>query len=89
VADEALLRAALAVAVPVWIDQLWGAGQDHRLERAQVCAQVVAEHGDDVLYRSKRRGASAEAFNRLAEGIACAAFSPGGVRAFGSRWEAR
>jgi hypothetical protein len=30
---------------------------------------------------------TAEAFNRLAEGLAIAAFAPGGVTAFGQHWE--
>lgn len=87
-ADESLLASTLAVAVPTWIEVLRGRSVEHRLERAELCAQVVAEHGDDVLFRSRKHGATAYAFNRLAEGIACAAFSPGGVCVFGERWEA-
>lgn len=41
-----------------------------------------------MLFRSKRKGETADAFNHLAEGIACLAFAPGGVRLFGSHWEA-
>jgi len=54
---------------------------------ARVCAGVVAGQGDLVLYRSKRPGVTAEAFNRLAEGLACLAFQPGGVTAFGLHFE--
>lgn len=41
-----------------------------RWERAERCMAEVAEHGDYILYRSKKRGETARAFNALAEGLA-------------------
>ena len=84
--NEALLLDHLAIAVPMWIDTLRGSTFDERADRAHCCAQVIAHKGDIILYRSKAKGETAEAFNRLAEGIACAAFQPGGIRAFGVVW---
>jgi len=50
---------------------------------------MIAEHGDDILFRSKRKGATASAFNALAEGIAILSFAPGGVKVFGGHWETK
>ena len=83
-----LLSSTLAIAVPLWIERLRNASWEHILLRARECAQHVAEHGDNLLFRSKKKGESAKAFNHLAEGIACLAFAPGGVKLFGSHWEA-
>jgi hypothetical protein len=83
-----LLTMTLQLAVPLWIERLRGASWDYISERAKVCAQVVAEKGDIILFRSKTKGETANAFNRLAEGIACLSFVPGGVTVFGQHWEA-
>lgn len=82
-----ILEAALAVAVPAWIWKIAADRWTHerRAERAKVCAQVIAEKGDVLQFGGK---GCKDAFNALAEGLACAAFSPGGVRFGGSRWEA-
>lgn len=77
-----LLDDSLAVAVPMWVERVRHLPFDVQAERAQVCMQAVAEHGDRILYRSK---GTAVAFNRLVEGLA---LQPGGVSAFGHRWEA-
>lgn len=87
--NEFLLQMTLQCAVPFWIERLRDKEWSHVVERARECAQVIAEKGDIILYRSKRRGETAMAFNHLAEGIACLAFSPGGVRTFGLHFEAR
>lgn len=83
-----LLTSTLQLAVPMWIDRLRGNPWEAIQERAKVCSQHIAEHGDLILFKGKKKGESAEAFNRLAEGIACLAFCPGGVKLFGSHWEA-
>lgn len=76
----ALLEIALATSVPLWIDRLKAMPYDRVLERALVCGQFIAEHGDNVQFKSKKRGESAEAFNRVAEGLAALSFAPGGVK---------
>jgi len=87
--QRALLQTALDCAVPLWIlrmqDQTW----DYIQERATNCSKVIAEKGDLILFRSTKKGETAEAFNCLAEGIACLAFCPGGVDLFGRHWEAK
>jgi hypothetical protein len=81
-----LLGVALAAAVPLWIAEVRHLTFEQRAARAKICADVTASRGDVILYRSVRRGATAEAFNALAEGLAIAACHPGGVTAFGQHW---
>jgi hypothetical protein len=81
-----LLGVSLAVAVPLWIDRYRDFCWEEGYRRAQICMQVCAEHGDDILYRTK--GKTADGFNRLAEGLAILASSPGGVTFAGQHWEA-
>lgn len=85
---EAHLTLALSVAVPLWIEELRRMPWEYIQRRAKECANVVAEKGDVIQFRGGKKGESAEAFNRLAEGIACLAFAPGGVWLFGEHWEA-
>lgn len=82
-----LLRSTLEVAVPLWIEQLRPLTWHERADRAELCGQYVAEHGDVIMYRGARQGDTAAAFNRLAEGLACLAFVPGGVKFMGMHWE--
>lgn len=95
--QASLLSTSLSVAVPLWIMQLDELRKTldpddfarHLSDRAGVCSRVVAETGDYLMFRGegKQKGKSAEVFNRLAEGVACMAFCPGGITAFGSHWE--
>ena len=87
--NQTILEMTLSAAVPLWIEKLKDYEWEYINERAKICSQVVAEKGDIILYKSKKPGGSAEAFNRLAEGTACLAFCPGGVTLFGQHWEAK
>lgn len=84
---EELLRITLAVAVPLWVDRLRKQSLQSLIARAPEVAQVIAEHGDVVQFRSKKKGETANAFNRLAEGIAILSFVPGGVKFLGDHYE--
>lgn len=86
---QALLSISLSAAVPLWIERVRGYSEDRRLERARECAQVIAEKGDIIQFKSKKKGETANAFNALAEGLACAAFQPGGVRFADLHFEAK
>lgn len=96
VAEEAAggaLRAALCAAVPLRIVALQQLGEEEfaaRFDRERLdgLAQTVAEHGDDVLFRSKKRGETAAVFNAVADGIALLSFCPGGISIFGQTWVA-
>lgn len=86
VGSDSLLPIALAAAVPLWIARLRQRGCIDDLERRTALAHLLAEHGDDILYRSAKRGDTTRAFNALAESIAMLSFAPGGVNAFGTHW---
>lgn len=84
-----LLRAALEVAVPPWIEVLLDLDQEFILRRAQACARMVTERGDALQFGSKSPGKSAEVLDRLAEGLAALAIiTPGGVKFLGLHFEA-
>lgn len=88
-ATQDLLRIALEVAVPLWIEQLRERDPSYLLERARVCGQAIAERGDIIQFKSKTKGASGEAFDRLAEGLAAAALVvPGGITFIGLHFKA-
>lgn len=88
-ATVGLLLVSLEAAVPLWIDRLSKQSWAHVMERSRACGDVVAEKGDIIQFRSKKKGESAAAFNALAEGIACLAFARGGVRFAGLHFEAK
>jgi hypothetical protein len=75
----------LAVAVPVAIAEVRALTEAARLALAAEAGQYIAEHGDDLMFRSKA-GRSADAFTWLARGLACAAYQPGGVSFAGMHW---
>jgi len=95
--SEELLRISLCAAVPMWVERVRLQGWDYRLQRARECAQVLASDGDKILYATPaKRGkdgtrtrGTAEAFNHLAEGLACLAFCPGGVTFLGEHFEVK
>ena len=88
---HALLQASLAAAVPLWCAEIRarGAANWERVvpARSHELARIIAEHGDIIQFRSKKRGETAAAFNALAEALALMSFAPGGVRFLGDRWE--
>lgn len=83
-----LLILSLEAAVPLWIERLQAQPWSEVERRAQVAVDVVASKGDIILFRSSRKGETAEAFNRLAEGVAALSFAPGGVTVFGLHFDA-
>lgn len=84
-----VLRASLEMAVPLWIEELKGLPYEMVLDRMRWCGQVVAEKGDVIQFPSKKKGETAHAFSRLAEGLAALSFAPGGVTFLGLHFEAK
>ncbi len=80
------LVATLGLAVPLWIWELRIYTDKQRAARANRCAGIVAEQGDILQFGSTKTGRVARAFNALAEGLACAAYLPGGVTFAGRHW---
>lgn len=79
----------MSYAVPLWVIELGRIPAKDIMGRCHECAAHVAEHGDIILFKSKKKGESAEAFNRLAEGLACLSFAPGGVKFLGLHFDNR
>lgn len=77
--DSDLLRITLSAAVPLWVLRLRERPFAELLRRAPELGQVVAEKGDVVQFKGKKKGETAAAFNALAEGLAILSFMPGGV----------
>lgn len=82
-----LLIAALEVSVPLRIEELSESSFETRKAMATEAVKVIAEHGDDILYRSKKKGGSARAFNALTNALAVLAYQPGGVKFAGLHFE--
>lgn len=76
----------LAFAVPLWMDEIRDLTDDQRIARARRCGAMVAERGDVLQFGSSKTGKAAEVFNALAEGLACAAYQPGGITFAGRHW---
>lgn len=78
----------LEATVPLWILQMRAEGWSfaERQERARVAGKLISERAD-LLIREPTKPVHheerAELLNRLAEGVACMAFTPGGVTLFG------
>lgn len=87
--DDSLLKIALSAAVPLWIEELKNKPWAELQEQAKAAADVVASKGDLLMFRGKKKGESALAFNALAKGIAILSFAPGGVTTFGMHFEAK
>jgi hypothetical protein len=89
---DGLLGIALSAAVPLRIMELRrmepAARQLRITEWAALAVDVVASQGDVIQYRSKTKGATANAFNHLALGLAALAWQPGGVTFAGQHWQA-
>lgn len=80
------MLAALQAAVPLRIAELRAETDEHRVGIARESAELVASHGDDLLFGGPRRGDTARVFNAIALGLAVCAYQPGGVDFAGSHW---
>lgn len=82
-----LLLNTLSIAVPLWIEEFKKLPWEEVSRLTMGCAQIVAEKGDILMFGSKTPGATAEAFNAMAKGIAVLSFVPGGITFFDTHWE--
>lgn len=82
------LATSLQLAVPIHQLNLKSVPLDQLLGRTSESIHLLAEHGDKLLYGSKKPGEVAHLFNKTAEAIAILSFMPGGVKLFGQHWVA-
>jgi len=84
----ALLKTMLPMAVSLNIMEFQKRPWSELQQIATHASQYVAEKGDNILFKSAKKGDTAKAFNELAKGVAVLAFAPGGVTLFGQHFEA-
>jgi len=89
VVTEDLLKSALEAAVPLWILKWKDKTFAERTARAGECGDIIAEHGDIIMFKGKKKGETANAFNALAEALAILSFQPGGVKFMGLHFETK
>lgn len=78
------LTIALSAAVPLHREEIRQRSDEWLLAEASRCSTVVASKGDVLQFGGK---GSAECFNALARGLACAALvAEGGVTWLGQHW---
>ena len=82
-----LLSGMLECAVSLWAMKFRDLNWEEMQEIMRKSQDVLADKAADLLYRSKKKGDSADAFNATARAIAALSFCPGGVTAFGGHWE--
>lgn len=83
---EALLRAHLAAAVPLAIQRWADADKDARTARLEQALELIAEHGDDILFGGPH---CRDGINALVDAVAILAYQPGGITIAGMHFEAK
>ncbi len=71
---------ALAVNLKILDLQRKGGPTSQQFEQAKAFGDTLAHKGDNILYRSPKRGETADLFNQLTAAIAICSFLPGGVK---------
>jgi hypothetical protein len=82
-----LLSISLQAAVPLWAEKLQSDSWEVLQNKIKEASTVISEHGDEILFKSKKKGETAKYFNIMAEAIAILSFCPGGITIFGSHYE--
>lgn len=88
--QNSLLAISLSSAVPLHMEELKkrGGPTEEDFKFAQEFSSVLGSKGDCLLYKSDKKGETADLFNKTARSIAILSFMPGGVSLFGCHWEA-
>jgi hypothetical protein len=86
-----VLPILLPLAIEMRINEIKARGgiTERDVTRIQSYIEDLAAHGDDLLYRAKKKGETARYFNQLADAIAVMAFLPGGIKVFGEHYEVK
>lgn len=92
-----ILLPLLQLAVPLWIEKVRDWDVKQRLQAAYDAGIILSTRADSLRFRDRGNPKSndchdhlttADVFNTLAKGLACAAFTPGGIEFFGQTWNA-
>lgn len=79
----------LAVTLNVAELQEQGGPTDDDWAALDPLVDLIGEHGDDLLFKSKKKGDTARLFNRTARAIAVISYAPGGITCFGHHYETK
>lgn len=77
--NEPLMLAMLPWGVSTAVEEVKPLSFERRHALALDCAQIIAEKGDVLQFKSKKKGESAQAFTALIRALAILALQPGGV----------
>ncbi len=86
--------AFLGISVPLWIEEMRAWSADRREHKAHELGKVIAYGAgaaalaDPDRRATSKRGELGNAFNALAQGLACLAYCPGGIVFAGHHWQA-
>ena len=58
-------------------------------ERITAHSNLLGEHGDALMFKSKKKGLTARVANAVADSIAVLSFVPGGITLFDQHWESK
>jgi hypothetical protein len=79
----------LSAAVPLRIRDLQSRGGPSKedMESLREYSKLLGEHGESLLFKSKKKGETAQMANGLASAVAILSFVPGGLTLFDQHWE--
>jgi hypothetical protein len=80
-----VLVTALSAAVGLRVMEI-EAGNVPEVDLSSV-SRLLATRGDSLLFKSKKKGETAQVFNETAKAIAVLSFLPGGITLFGQLWQ--
>ena len=78
------IKLFLDAAVPLRVLALQGQGgpNPEDFKRVTAHSNLLGEHGDALMFKSKRKGLTAKVANAVADSIAVLSFVPGGIEIF-------
>lgn len=88
---NSLIETFLSAAIPLRIEEIQSRGGPTKegMETMREYAKLLGEHGDALLFKSKKKGETAQMTNGLVHAIATLPFAPGGIPLFGQHWESK
>lgn len=87
--NNSQLSMALSAAVPLRMMAMAerGGPDASDMKKAQEAVGLLGEKGDRLLFKSAKKGETANLFNSLAHAITVLSFCPGGVNTFGQNFD--
>jgi len=85
------IKLFLDASVPLRVMSLQeqGGPTSEDFKRVTAHSNLLGEHGDALMFKSKKKGLTAEVANAVADSIAVLSFTPGGINIFNRLWESK